>query len=46
MVLEGHGAYEHHINRFDKLSLSQRALLENQWKLFRQWWENWPGATD
>ena len=44
MVLEGNPEYEHHINPSDKLSNSQRALLESQWKLFRTWWGNWPGA--
>lgn len=44
MVLEGHSAYEHQLNSFDKLSPSQDAYLENQWKLFRNWWANWPGA--
>ena len=44
MVLEGHSAYEHQLNASDKLSPSQRALLEDQWKLFRSWWSQWPGA--
>lgn len=46
MVLEGHTAYEYHINNFDRLSPSQKALLDDQWKLFRNWWSNWPGAKD
>jgi len=46
MVLEGHSAYEHQLNSFDKLSPSQDAYLEDQWKLFRNWWANWPGAQD
>jgi 4-hydroxy-tetrahydrodipicolinate synthase len=46
MVLEGHSAYEHQLNSFDKLSPSQDAYLEDQWKLFRSWWANWPGAQD
>lgn len=46
MVLEGHSAYEHQLNSFDKLAPSQRAFLEGQWKLFRAWWANWPGAQD
>lgn len=45
MVLEGNPEYEHHINAGDKISPSQRALLEAQWKLFRAWWANWPGAN-
>ncbi|MCA8992883.1 MAG: dihydrodipicolinate synthase family protein [Planctomycetaceae bacterium] len=44
MVLEGSPEYEHHINASDKLSESQRGFLEAQWKLFRTWWSNWPGA--
>ena len=44
MVLEGHQAYEHQINRTDRLSPSQRAFLETQWRQFREWWECWPGA--
>lgn len=44
MVLEGHSEYEHQINSFDKLSDSQRAYLQQQWRLFRDWWSNWPGA--
>lgn len=46
MVLEGHSAYEHQLNSFDKLSPSQDAYLRQQWKLFREWWANWPGARD
>jgi len=45
MVLEGHPAYQHQINSFDRLSSSQYAFLEDQWKSFRQWWSNWPGAS-
>jgi 1-pyrroline-4-hydroxy-2-carboxylate deaminase len=44
MVLEGHSEYEHHFNPSDALSPSQREFLRAQWKLFRTWWENWPGA--
>lgn len=46
MVLEGHDAYEHQINSTDRLSPSQEAFLEAQWRQFRDWWSNWPGATD
>lgn len=46
MVLEGHPAYEHQINSTDRLSTSQEAFLKTQWRQFRDWWENWPGATD
>jgi len=44
MVLEGNPEYEHQLNGFDKLSDSQRHYLHQQWKLFRSWWESWPGA--
>jgi 1-pyrroline-4-hydroxy-2-carboxylate deaminase len=46
MVLEGHPEYRHHINGTDRLSESQRAALENQWKQFRSWWDLWAGARD
>ena len=46
MVLEGSPEYEHHFNRSDALSASQKRFLESQWKLFRNWWSNWPGAED
>ncbi|MCG8653963.1 MAG: dihydrodipicolinate synthase family protein [Pirellulales bacterium] len=43
MVLEGSAEYEHHFNRSDALSTSQRAFLEEQWRTFRNWWDAWPG---
>jgi len=43
MVLEGNPKYEHHFNRSDALSTSQRAFLEDQWRTFRNWWDAWPG---
>jgi 1-pyrroline-4-hydroxy-2-carboxylate deaminase len=45
MVLEGHSAYELHLDADDELSVSQRAFTTAQWKLFRDWWAAWPGAT-
>lgn len=45
MVLEGHGAYEHHFNPTDALSPSQRAFLQQQWSLFKTWWSQWPGRA-
>jgi dihydrodipicolinate synthase/N-acetylneuraminate lyase len=45
MVLEGNDEYTHHINATDKLSPSQQAHLDAQWKLFKAWWNNWPGAN-
>ncbi len=46
MVLEGHAAYQHQLNPFDRLSTSQAAFLRDQWELFRAWWADWPGAED
>ncbi|MFG0286753.1 MAG: dihydrodipicolinate synthase family protein [Rhodopirellula sp. JB044] len=45
MVLEGNPEYSHQLHSSDALSPSQRAFLENQWKLFRAWWEQWPGKA-
>lgn len=45
MVLEGHDAYEHQLNGFDKLSESQFGFLKSQWEQFRAWWAQWPGAV-
>ncbi len=44
MVLEGNPEYVHHFNQSDALSPSQKAFLEEQWKLFRTWWSKWDGA--
>lgn len=46
MVLEGSPEYAPQINPTDALSTSQRAYLEAQWRLFRDWWSHWPGAAD
>jgi len=43
MVLEGGPEYENHFNPTDRLSTSQQAFLEQQWKQFRTWWDNWAG---
>lgn len=45
MVLEGNSEYEHHFNSEDGLSRSQKAFIESQWRLFRSWWETWPGRN-
>jgi 4-hydroxy-tetrahydrodipicolinate synthase len=42
MVLDGNPEYEHHFNKSDTLSHSQRDQIENEWKRFRGWWDNWP----
>ena len=46
MVLEGHPEYEHQLNRTDRLSASQRAYLDDQWRQFREWWAGWQGRCD
>ena len=46
MVLEGHPEYEHQLNPTDRLSASQQAYLEAQWRQFREWWAGWQGASD
>jgi 4-hydroxy-tetrahydrodipicolinate synthase len=45
MVLEGNPEYEHHFNGTDVLSISQRAFIEQQWRQFRSWWNNWSGKA-
>lgn len=45
MVLEGHEEYQWQINADDRLSDRQRGFLESQWRQFKDWWTNWPGAT-
>jgi 4-hydroxy-tetrahydrodipicolinate synthase len=45
MVLEGSPEYAHQVNPDDKLSPSQKAQLENQWRQFRSWWAGWPGTN-
>ena len=46
MVLEGHEEYSHPIDPDDRLSSSQQAQLDFQWKQFRAWWKSWNGAVD
>ena len=43
MTLEGKTGYGHQIYGSDQLSASQRLHLHGQWKLFREWWAQWPG---
>jgi 4-hydroxy-tetrahydrodipicolinate synthase len=45
MVLEGNPEYAHQLNPDDRLSASQRAQLEGQWRQFRRWWDSWPGTA-
>jgi 1-pyrroline-4-hydroxy-2-carboxylate deaminase len=44
MVLEGHSEYQLHFNETDRLSASQREFLHAQWRQFKRWWSQWPGA--
>ena len=41
MVLNGDKEYTLHFNETDALSDSQRRYAENQYALFRHWYENW-----
>ncbi len=41
MVLEGHANYATHFNETDALSDSQRKYLEQQHRLFRDWYTAW-----
>lgn len=43
MVLEGHDAYRYQIYADDQLSPPQKAHLESQHFLFRNWWASWEG---
>lgn len=45
MVLEGYEDYAWHFNATDRLSASQREFLDCQWRQFKTWWANWPGAV-
>jgi len=44
MVLEGFPEYARQLNQSDQLSSSQLAFLHTQWRLFKDWWLDWPGA--
>jgi 4-hydroxy-tetrahydrodipicolinate synthase len=46
MVLEGSPEYQHQLDRSDALSPQQRAFLEDHWRQFRDWWNDWPGSSD
>ena len=45
MVLEGNEKYVHQINSSDQLTPSQKSFLHQQWKVFKKWWSEWPGAN-
>ena len=46
MVLEGNDEYQYHLNPDDKLSATQQALIESEWRRFRRWWESWHGTGE
>ena len=43
LVLNGESEYETHFNETDQLGASQKNFVESQYKLFQQWWSQWPG---
>jgi 4-hydroxy-tetrahydrodipicolinate synthase len=46
MVLNGDKEYSLHFNETDALSDAQRRYAENQYALFRQWYEQWSAEQD
>lgn len=44
LVLNGDEEYTLHFNESDALSASQKAFVEQQYKLFKSWWQSWEGA--
>ena len=46
LVLNGDDQYRLHFNADDALSASQQAFVEEQYRLFKSWWSEWPGARD
>ena len=43
LVLNGESEYELQFNETDKLSPSQKAFVEQQYELFKNWWVAWDG---
>ncbi len=43
LVLDGDEQYRFHFNESDALSPSQRNYVEEQYRIFRAWWAEWPG---
>ena len=41
LKLKGEDEYEFHFNNSDKLSESQSIFAKKQFKLFKNWWQNW-----
>ncbi|WP_151705620.1 dihydrodipicolinate synthase family protein [Nitrincola alkalilacustris] len=46
MVLNGDEEYALHFNETDALSQSQRHYAENQYRLFRSWYEQWSASLN
>jgi hypothetical protein len=46
LVLNGDAQYAVHFNESDCLTVSQRGFVEQQYKLFKDWWATWNGASD
>lgn len=46
MVLNGDKEYSLHFNATDVLSDAQRNYAQNQYQLFRQWYENWSAENN
>jgi 4-hydroxy-tetrahydrodipicolinate synthase len=45
LVLDGDEQYRLHFNESDALSSSQRNYVEEQYRIFRAWWAEWPGKA-
>lgn len=43
LELQGETEYQHHFNKTDGLSASQRGHARRQFEQFVTWWEGWPG---
>ncbi|MDP6369210.1 MAG: dihydrodipicolinate synthase family protein, partial [Planctomycetota bacterium] len=45
LVLDGDEQYRLHFNESDALSSSQESYAEEQFRIFRAWWAEWPGKA-
>ena len=45
LVLDGDEQYRLHFNESDALSPSQKSYVEEQYRIFRAWWAEWPGKA-
>ena len=43
LVLDGDEQYRLHFNKSDALSPSQESYVEEQYRIFKAWWAEWPG---